>query len=85
MPNKSNNFRISADLRYNKAGQPSGREPLPSFYVRSKNKKNLKIINYKQWLGLWERAKKKCILRKYAFKYTLPTFKGTKKDLINLI
>ena len=85
LPNKSNNFRISADLRYNKAGQPSGRDPLPSFYVRSKNKKNLKIINYKQWLGLWEKAKKKCIPRKYAFKYTIPTFKGTKKDLINLI
>ena len=85
LPNKSNNFRISADLRYNKAGQPSGREPLPSFYVRSKSKKNLKIINYKQWLGLWEKAKEKCIPRKYAFKYTIPTFKGTKKDLINLI
>ena len=85
LPNKSNNFRISADLRYNKAGQPSGREPLPSFYVRSKSKKNLKIINYKQWLGLWEKAKNKCIPRKYAFKYTIPTFKGTEKDLINLI
>jgi len=34
---------------------------LPSFYVRSKSKKNLKIINYKQWLGLWEKAKNKCI------------------------
>ena len=85
LPNRSNNFRISADLRYNKAGQPSGREPLPSFYVKSKNKKNLKINNYKQWLGLWEKAKNKCIPRKYAFKYTIPTFRGTKKDLINLI
>ena len=85
LPNKSNDFRISADLRYNKAGQPSGRDPLPSFYVKSKNKKNLKINNFKQWLGLWEKAKKKCIPRKYAFKYTVPTFRGTKKDLINLI
>ena len=85
LPNKSNDFRISADLRYNKAGQPSGRDPLPSFYVKSKNKRNLKINNFKQWLGLWENAKKKCISRKYAFKYTIPTFKGTKKDLINLI
>jgi hypothetical protein len=53
--------------------------------VKSKNKRNLKINNFKQWLGLWENAKKKCISRKYAFKYTIPTFKGTKKDLINLI
>ena len=43
LPNRSNDFRISADLRYNVAGQPSGREPLPNFYVRSKNKKNIKI------------------------------------------
>ena len=43
LPNRSNDFRISADLRYNVAGQPSGREPLPNFYVRSKNKKILKL------------------------------------------
>jgi ectoine hydroxylase-related dioxygenase (phytanoyl-CoA dioxygenase family) len=43
LPNRSNDFRISADLRYNVAGQPSGREPLPNFYVRSKNKNNIKI------------------------------------------
>ena len=85
LPNKSNNFRISADLRYNKAGQPSGREPLPSFYVRSKSKKNLKIINYKQWLGLWEKAKNKCIPRKYTYKYPLPTFRSTKRNLTKLI
>ena len=48
LPNRSNDFRISADLRYNVAGQPSGREPLPNFYVRSKNKNNIKIQNFKQ-------------------------------------
>ena len=85
IPNKSNNFRISADLRYNKAGQPSGREPLPSFYVKSKNKKNITISNFKQWLALWEKAKEKCIPRKYAFKYPLPTFKNKKRDLSKLI
>ena len=85
LPNRSDDFRISADLRYNIAGQPSGREPLPNFYVRSKNKKNLKIKNFKQWLALWEKAKEKCILRKYAFKYPLPTFKNNKKDLSKLV
>ena len=44
LPNRSNNFRISADFRYNRAGTPSGREALPNFYVRSKNKKNI-IMN----------------------------------------
>ena len=48
-------------LRYNVAGQPSGREPLPNFYVRSKNKKNLKVQNFKQWLSLWENAKERRI------------------------
>ena len=85
LPNRSNDFRISADLRYNVAGQPSGREPLPNFYVRSKNKNNIKIQNFKQWLTLWEKAKEKCIPRKYAFKYPLPTFKNNKRDLSNLI
>ena len=85
LPNRSNDFRISADLRYNVAGQPSGRNPLPNFYVRSKNNKNLKIQNFKQWLALWEKAKEKCIPRKYAFKYPLPTFKTNKRDLSKLI
>ena len=85
LPNRSDDFRISADLRYNIAGQPSGREPLPNFCVRSKNKKNLKIKNFKQWLALWEKAKEKCIQRKYAFKYPLPTFKNNKKDLSKLV
>ena len=85
LPNRSNDFRISADLRYNVAGQPSGREPLPNFYVRSKNKKNIKIQNFKQWLALWEKAKERCIPRKYAFKYPLPTYKTNKRDLSNLV
>ena len=47
LPNKSKNFRISMDLRYNKAGQPSGRDPLPSFIVNSKKKvkSKFKITN----------------------------------------
>jgi phytanoyl-CoA hydroxylase len=85
LPNISNNFRISMDLRYHKAGQPSGRDLLPSFHVRSKNKKNIKVTNYKQWLSIWEKAKNKCIPKKYTFKYQTPTFKGKKRDLINLI
>ena len=85
LPNRSNDFRISADLRYNRAGTPSGRKPLPNFYVRSKNKKNITIHNYKQWIALWEKAKNKCIPRKYAFKYPLPTFRNSKRDLARLI
>ena len=85
LPNKSKDFRISMDLRYNKAGQPSGRDPLPNFILKSKNKKNIKVQNYKQWIALWEKAKVKCIPRKWSYKYPLPTFKGTKRDLPNII
>jgi len=85
LPNISNNFRISMDLRYHKSGQPSGRDLLPNFCVRSKNKRNIKIHNFKQWLTIWEEAKLKCIPKKYTFKYQTPTFKGKKRDLINLI
>jgi len=73
------------DLRYHKSGQPSGRDLLPNFCVRSKNKKNIKIYDFKQWLSIWEKAKQRCLPRKFTFKYQTPTFKGKKRDLINLI
>ena len=85
LPNISNNFRISMDLRYHKSGQPSGRDLLPNFCVRSKNKKNIKIYDFKQWLSIWEKAKQRCLPKKYTFKYQTPTFKGKKRDLVNLI
>ena len=85
LPNKSKNFRISMDLRFNKTGQHSGRDPLPSFVVKSKNRKNIKVNNCKQWIAMWEEAKNKCIPRKWTFKYPLPTFKNSKRDLPNVI
>ena len=85
LPNKSKNFRISMDLRFNKSGQHSGRDPLPSFAVKSKNKKNIIVNTYKQWITLWEKAKNKCLKRKWTYKYPLPTFKGSKRDITNII
>ena len=85
LPNKSKNFRISMDLRFNKTGQHSGRDPLPSFVVKSKNRKNFKVNNYKQWIAMCEEAKNKCIPRKWTFKYPLPTFKNSKRDLPNVV
>ena len=53
LPNNSNNFRISMDLRYHKSGQPSGRDLLPNFCVRSKSiEKILRfIISSNGWLS----------------------------------
>ena len=49
----------------------------------------LKIISPIFLLGsigfIWEKAKVKCIPRKWSYKYPLPTFKGTKRDLANII
>jgi phytanoyl-CoA hydroxylase len=73
------------DLRFHKAGQPSGRDLLPSFYVRSRNKKNIKVKTYKEWLATWYNKIEKCVPKKHTFKYTIPTFKGTSRDLINLL
>ena len=53
---------------------------LEAIYVLQRHLKNCK-----QWLTFWEKAKEKCIPRKYAFKYPLPTFKNNKRDLSNLI
>ena len=85
LPNKSKNFRISMDLRFNKTGQHSGRDPLPSFVVKSKNRKNIKVNNYKQWIAMWDEAKNKCIPRKWTYMYPLPPFKNSKRDLPNVI
>ena len=52
--------------------------------MRSKNKKNIQIKNFKQWLALWEKAKESRV-GKYAFKYPLPTYKTHKRDLSKLI
>ena len=51
----------------------------------SYKKNNITTLNYKQWIALWEKAKNKCIPRKFAFKYPLPTFKHNKRDLKNLL
>ena len=35
--NRTNSFRFSADFRYNKVGEPNGRDILPGFVVRTNN------------------------------------------------
>ena len=40
--NRTNSFRFSADFRYNKVGEPNGRDILPGFVVRSNNPEKAK-------------------------------------------
>ena len=80
LPNVSKNIRISMDIRFHKAGQSSGREPLPSFYVRSAKKEKIKVKTYQQWVALWNKAYMKSLNKGYTFKYYLPVYKHSKQD-----
>ena len=49
------------------------------------NIRKLKPLKSNFPIMIAEKAKNKCITKKYTFKYQTPTFKGKKRDLINLI
>jgi hypothetical protein len=49
------------------------------------NIKKLKPLKSNFPAMIAEKAKQKCIPKKYTFKYQTPTFKEKKRDLVNLI
>ncbi|MEM7213093.1 MAG: phytanoyl-CoA dioxygenase family protein [Pseudomonadota bacterium] len=57
LPNLSDGFRWSFDLRYNVTGQPSGRSHFPDFVVRSRKDPSSELGDWKEWRALWERAR----------------------------
>lgn len=54
LPNRSDDFRWSFDLRYNVTGQPTGRSQFPEFIVRSRANPERELKDWKIWRGLWE-------------------------------
>ena len=54
--NVGNTVRWSCDLRYQPAGQPSGRG-LPSFLVRSRANPEAVVRDYDQWRATWQQAR----------------------------
>lgn len=48
---------MSLDLRYQPAGQPTGRPAFPSFVVRSRAVPDSVLADADEWTGLWEAAK----------------------------
>ncbi len=52
-PNLSDTIRWSMDLRYQKAGTPSGREVYPSFVTRSRANPHSVLIDHAEWCRLW--------------------------------
>ncbi len=57
LPNKSDEFRWSFDLRYNVTGQPTGRSQFPDFVVRSKANPELELKDWQVWRRSWEEAR----------------------------
>jgi phytanoyl-CoA hydroxylase len=55
--NLSRGVRWSFDLRYQPVGQPTGRDWLPSFVVRSRRDPSSELHDWREWARLWEVAR----------------------------
>lgn len=54
--NRTDRIRWSLDLRYQKAGTPSGRSCYPDFVARSRSNPNAELRDFKTWDRLWADA-----------------------------
>lgn len=57
LPNLSNGFRWSFDLRFNRTGQPTGRAHFPEFVARSRSAPDSELRDWRQWRKMWEDAR----------------------------
>lgn len=55
--NKTDGFRWSFDIRYNKTGQPTGRSHFPSFIARSRSAPGTELRDAEKWRAMWEDAR----------------------------
>lgn len=58
LPNLSDGFRWSFDLRYNVTGQPTGRSHFPHFIARSEANPATMLTDWRQWRHMWEDARR---------------------------
>jgi len=59
--NTSSEIRWSFDLRYQRAGQPTGRPVFPSFIARSRTRPEAVLIDPRVWRSMWYQARDACI------------------------
>ena len=59
LPNRSQRFRWSFDLRYNVTGQPTGRAHFPDFVARSRAAPERVLTDWRDWRGLWLAARER--------------------------
>ena len=53
LPNSTDGFRWSFDLRYNITGQPTGRDQFPDFIARSRANPASELRDWKKWEQSW--------------------------------
>lgn len=63
LENKSDGFRWSFDLRYNVAGQPTGRSHFPEFIARSRSHPERELKDWREWKSMWEDARQRLSAR----------------------
>jgi ectoine hydroxylase-related dioxygenase (phytanoyl-CoA dioxygenase family) len=54
LPNNSDGYRWSFDLRYNVTGQPTGRSQFPEFIARSRANPATELRDWRLWKERWE-------------------------------
>ncbi|MDH3668968.1 MAG: phytanoyl-CoA dioxygenase family protein [Paracoccaceae bacterium] len=57
LPNESDEYRWSFDLRYNVTGQPTGRSHFPEFVARSRSDPASEMRDWREWRALWEETR----------------------------
>lgn len=57
LPNMSDGFRMSFDLRYNVTGQPTGRAQFPEFIARSRANPAMELRDWRGWRDTWLTAR----------------------------
>ncbi len=57
LPNTSDGYRWSFDLRYNVTGQSTGRDHFPSFVARSRSNPKTELTDWQEWQKLWEETR----------------------------
>ena len=57
LPNRTDGFRWSFDLRYNRAGQPTGRSHFPDFLARSQTRPDAVLRDWREWREMWVEAR----------------------------
>ena len=66
LPNRSNGLRWSADLRYSRIGQPTGRPAFPGFVARSRRNPASELHDPDQWARNWRNARDRILSGGYA-------------------